>query len=368
MPPRRLELAFTGDALWHSPLWRGAQRHAARTGGDPGEYDFTPMLAGITPILAEADLAICHLETPIHPEDEEPSTYPYYGVPPETVTALAAAGHHRCSTASNHVLDRGVAGIDRTLEVLDAHGVGQHGMARTPGEIEPSVFVVADVTVAHLSYTDGYNGLRPPSDQPWRSALLDPDRVVADARRARDLGAEVVIVSLHWGVEGRHEPSALQREQAAAITASGAVDLIVGHHAHVLQPIERVGGVWVVFGLGNIISNLPVNDSWPAATQDAAVVRVGMTVDPDGTVSVDRPVAYPTWVDIDADWIVRPVLDELARDDLPDGLRRRLETSLERTRRVLGAFLPDTTDPGSTTVDVTSRHPVAPGDAVTVED
>jgi poly-gamma-glutamate synthesis protein (capsule biosynthesis protein) len=213
-------------------------------------------------------------------------------------------------------------------------------MARTPEEIAPAVFDVAGVTVAHLSYTYGYNGLLPPEGEPWRSALIDPLRIVDDSRAARALGAQVVIVSLHWGAEGEHEPTRSQRDVANWLTASGAADLIVGHHAHVVQPIEQVNGRWVIFGLGNVLSNLPTSDRWPAAAQDAMVVTVGVSVAADGTVSVERPVAVPTWVDRASGWVVRPVLDELTHTDLDVERRAELEASLARTAAVVGAYLP----------------------------
>jgi len=297
------------------------------------------MLAALRSVHDGVDLAVCHLETPIAPEGEAFSTMPYYGVPAEVATAIAAAGFDRCSTASNHAADRGVAGIERTVDVLEAAGVAQSGMARSPAEIEPTVFAVAGVTIGHLSYTWSYNGLSLPEGQEWRSALIDPDRVIADARRARQLGAEVVIVSLHWGAEGVHAPTTYQRDVADRITAPGVIDIVVGHHAHVLQPIEEVNGTWVVFGLGNVLSNLPTSDRWPAASQDAAIVTVALTVADDGAVAVERPVATPTWVDRDAGWIVRLVDRELARSDLSAGQRGRLEASRARTAAVLGDFL-----------------------------
>lgn len=335
---RRLRLGFTGDTLMHSPLWDQARRNAA-AGGREG-YDFTPMMRGLLPVLGGTDLAICHLETPIAPLGEPYSTAPLYGAPAEIVEALVASGHRRCSTASNHTLDRGVTGIARTIEVLESWGITQHGMARTPAEIEPSVLEVNGVRLAHMSYTFSYNGLRTPADEPWRSALIDPARIVADAARARELGAEVVIVSMHWGAEGSHQITSLQRSQAEQITASGLVDLIVGHHAHVVQPIELVNGVPVAFGLGNIISNLREFGDWPAATQDAAVLVTDLRLDPDGTVVVERIVIHPTWVDRDGGWVVRLVLDDLADPGLGPGRRRVLEQSLMRTERVLGDWFP----------------------------
>jgi poly-gamma-glutamate synthesis protein (capsule biosynthesis protein) len=303
-------------------------------------HDFDPMLSQLAPVVGAVDLAVCHLETPIAPEGEEFSTMPRFGVPEQVADAIVVAGYDRCSTASNHTYDRGTAGIDRTVDVLESRRLGQSGMARTPDEILPAVFEIHGVSFSHLSYTFSYNGLSLPDDEQWRSAVIDPARIISDAEQARALGADVVIVSMHWGTEGVHQPTGWQRNVADEITAGGLIDLVVGHHAHVVQPIEQVNGTWVLFGLGNILSNLPTSDRWPAASQDAAVVTVGLTVDEQGGVAVDRPVAHPTWVDKDAGWTAVVVQTELARDDISDGQRGRLERSLERTRAILGEYFP----------------------------
>lgn len=330
-----LTLAFTGDALWHSPLWRQAERNYAATHAGGSGMDFTPMLAELRPVLESADLAVCHLETPIAPEGEQYSTHPLYGVPADVVPALADAGFDRCSTASNHALDRGAAGVERTVSVLEEHGLGQAGMARTPDEIEPRVFTVEGVVVSHLSYTETYNGNSVP--EAWLSARVDPQRIIADAQRARRLGAEVVVVSMHWGEEGRAEVTADQRRVAEQLTASGAIDLIVGHHAHVLQPIEQINGVWVLFGLGNMISNMPTGP-YPPSSQDGAIAVVDIQI-ADGAVYVSQPVIYPTWVDKNDGWIVRLVRPMLSDPATTAGLRSQLEVSLQRTEAVLAGYL-----------------------------
>ncbi len=335
--PAHVTMAFSGDTLPHSPLWRRAARNAESTGASG--YDFTPMLSGLAPVVAAADLAICHLETPIAPAGEPFSTSPRYGVPEEIADAIVAAGYDRCSTASNHTYDRGTTGIDRTVDVLESRGLGQSGMARTPAEIRPHLFDVNGITFSHLSYTFSYNGLSLPDDQQWRSAVIDPQRIIGDAEIARVMGADVVVVSMHWGAEGVHQPTGFQRQVADEITASGAIDLVVGHHAHVVQPIERINGVWVMFGLGNILSNLPTSSSWPAASQDAVVATVDVTIDHLGAVLVTRPVVHPTWVDKDAGWTAVLVEAELARDDISEGQRGRLERSLDRTRSVLSDYM-----------------------------
>ncbi len=333
-PVRSVTMSFTGDTLPHSPLWRRASEYTGGTG-----YDFFPMFADIAPTIDRADVATCHLETPIAPAGEEFTTDPLYGVPPQIVSAMAKAGYDRCSTASNHVLDRGVSGVDRTVEVLLENGMGQAGMARNELESLPEVFEVEGVRIAHLSYTYGTNGIPVPSAEPWRTNLIDPVRIIRDASSARDLGADVVVVSMHWGTEKVTEPNEQQLAVADQLTASGEIDLIIGHHAHVVQPIEQVNGIWVAYGIGNILSNLPVNDAWPASSQDAAIVEFEIEVDSVGNVAIGPPTVVPTWVDKDNGWVIRDVNAELARADLDAGRRSQLQASLDRTAGVLGDYL-----------------------------
>ena len=338
-PERQLTVSATGDILPHSPLWAQAVSNAGGVG-----YDFAPMFADIAPVIGSADLAICHLETPIAPAGQALSTYPTYGVPVEVTQAIASAGYDRCSTASNHTFDRGIAGIDRTVSALESVGVQQSGMARTPLEAIPKVVEMHGVAVAHLSYTYGFNGAYVPPGEQWRSNVINVDRIIADGRAARSRGAELVVISLHWGIEYEREPSAEQRRVAEAVTASGAVDLILGHHAHVLQPIERINGVWVAFGLGNSLSNMRESEWFPAASQDGAVVsfKVRLLDNASNGVEavVDRPTVTPTWVDRGSGWVIRDVLAQLADPSIPGGRRGELSESLARTRAVLGEFVP----------------------------
>ena len=337
--PSVVSMAFSGDVLLHRPIVGQA---LANGGG--ATYDFGPMLARIAPIVSSVDLAVCHLETPIAPPGEPLSGHPIYGVPREIAAALAATGYDRCSTASNHSMDRGASGIDATVNALDAAGLGSSGMARTPQEAEPQVFTVKGVRFSHLAYTYGLNGLLLPPGEPWRVRLLDADRIIADAHVARERGAEYVFVTLHWGQERFSRVTDEQRSLADALTTSGAVDLVVGEHVHVLQPIEQRNGHWVVYGTSNLISNLPGGDpAFPPSSQDGDIVTLSVTRQADGTFVTSRPIVHPTWVDHDG-YIVRPVLEDLADPSTPPGVRAALETSLARTREVLGDFIAPTPD------------------------
>ncbi|MEO5900082.1 MAG: CapA family protein, partial [Ilumatobacteraceae bacterium] len=276
VPAPSVTFAFTGDTLLHTPIIQAA----ATANG----YDFAPMFAEIAPAISWADVGVCHLETPIAPDGEGLSTYPLYGVPAAIAPALAGAGYDRCSTASNHTMDRGTAGIDATVAALERAGVAESGMARTPTEAIPATFEVHGIRIAHLSFTFGLNGLRTPANEPWRTNLLDAGAVIASAAEARERGAQVVIASIHWGIEGQSTVTPQQRQIAEAITASHQVDVIVGHHAHVVQPIEQINGHWVVFGLGNILSNLPTGEVgryWPPSAQDGVIVTLRITQTPE---------------------------------------------------------------------------------------
>jgi poly-gamma-glutamate synthesis protein (capsule biosynthesis protein) len=261
--PESFTLVATGDVLLHSRLWEQAHADAVAAGGDG--YDFVPLLAGVAPVVRAADVAVCHLETPLAPAGGPYTGYPSFSVPPEIAPALAASGYDACSTASNHTFDRGAAGVDRTLAALDAAGIRHAGSARSPAEADALTLVPVrpGVGVALLSYTFGFNGVPAPGGDVWRANLIEPDRILADAARARAAGAEVVVVALHWGEEYRSEPTAQQAALGPGLVRSPDVDLVLGHHAHVVQPVEPVGGEWVVYGLGNMVAfhstSLPAN-------------------------------------------------------------------------------------------------------------
>jgi poly-gamma-glutamate synthesis protein (capsule biosynthesis protein) len=254
-PPKSFSVVATGDVLLHSQLWGQAEQDAAAAGKPPGTRDFQPMLRGVKPLVSGADLAICHLETPIAAPEGPFSSYPAFSVPPEIAPALAATGFDACSTASNHSLDRSRDGIDRTLATLDAAGIAHAGTARTPTEAGSTTLLnAAGTRVALLSYSYGFNGVPLPEGEPWRANQIDEGRIVLDAAVARQRGAEVVIVALHWGSEYVQEPDAQQLDLAPRLIASPDIDLLLGHHAHVVQPVENIGGEWVVYGMGNMLA------------------------------------------------------------------------------------------------------------------
>lgn len=316
---KQFTLVATGDVLLHERLWNTAKRD-----GSNGEWDFAPLLQGVKPLVQSADLALCHLETPL---GTPPSGYPLFQGPPQIVPALKQTGYDACSTASNHSFDKGAAGIDRTLKLLDKGGIKHTGTARTPEEAAtPTIVSVRGVRIALLSYTYGFNGLPYPDGETWRAGKLDPAKIKAMAQKARDKGAEIVVVSTHWGDEYSKSINPQQRSLARELLADSNIDLIIGHHAHVVQPIEQVNGKWVVYGLGNLVAA----HRRPESTK-AEGLLVKFTFRKDG----DRWKAQPQYAPLlMTDTLPVRVLDvrrELAKPEISEARKARLELAERRT-------------------------------------
>jgi poly-gamma-glutamate synthesis protein (capsule biosynthesis protein) len=285
--PVRLTVAASGDLLIHTPV---AERALVLGGGR--RYEFAPLFAPVRRAIAGADLALCHMETPLVPGAVQ--GYPVFRTPPELAGAIRRVGWDACSTASNHSLDAGQYGIETTLRALRRAGVKATGTARSAeARRRTTMLLVKGVRVAFLSYTAVSNGQAVP--HPWSVNWASPGLILRDARRARRRGARIVIVNLHWGTEYVSAVSPQQRALARRLTRSPAVDAIVGQHVHVVQPIRRVHGKPVVFGEGNLISNQTAA-CCPAASQDGLIALIHFVVRPGQPVRAPSIRYIPTWV------------------------------------------------------------------------
>jgi len=286
-----VSLVVTGDVLLHPPLWDQA---AADAGPDaPADsYDFGPLLAGQRRYVKNADFGVCHLETPLAPDGGPYQGYPSFRVPPEIAGALADTGYDACSTASNHSFDDGTAGVDRTLDTLDAAGLAHNGTARTEQEAAtPTLVERGGVTVGLVSGTYGLNGN--PEHDSWQVNMLSADDILQRAAAARQAGADLVVVSLHAGVEYRSEPTAQQRDLAATLLASPDVDFVAGHHAHVVQPLEKINGKWVAYGLGNTVA---AHDVENLGNREGLLVQVRFSRDAAGVWSTTDIAWVPSLI------------------------------------------------------------------------
>ncbi|MFB8071320.1 CapA family protein [Streptomyces californicus] len=304
--PRPFTLLAAGDVLPHSSVIDRAAADA-----DGAGYDFAPMLASVAPVVSGADLAFCHMET-VYGEKGGPYTgYPSFKSPPEIAAALRTTGFDSCSTASNHTLDDGPEGVRRTLDALDEAGVRHAGSARTAAEAARPTILPAGpgkgaARVAHLAYTYGTNDIPVPADRPWTVDVTDERRIIDEARAARRAGADVVVLSAHWGTEWQDEPDATQLDLARRLTASTDrgrpdIDLIIGTHAHVPQAYEKVNGTWVVYGMGDQIAGAMINHEGaqdPRGNQSSmGRFTFAPPAKPGGRWAVKKAEFVPQWYD-----------------------------------------------------------------------
>jgi poly-gamma-glutamate synthesis protein (capsule biosynthesis protein) len=273
-------LLLTGDLLVHAQLWQQAEQDAAAA-GKPG-LDFTPLLEGQRRYIDGSDLAVCHQETPVAGPEGPFSAYPSFNVPPQIITAAKAVGYHACTTASNHTIDRGTDGLLRTLDALDAAGLRHTGSYRTEKESRGILVLQTPAAkIAVIQATYGLNGLTP--EYPWQVDMLDPAAMIAKAQEARTLGADIVVAGMHAGEEYSSQPNAQQLDVAHTLADSGQFNLIYGHHTHSVLPIENHKGTWIVYGLGNGITELSPSYT---VNNEGLLVRAQFGQDPAGKWTV----------------------------------------------------------------------------------
>jgi hypothetical protein len=318
----QLVVEASGDLLIHSPVF-----DRALVLGHGRHYDFAPFFAAIRPYIQGADLPLCHVETPMTPA--APAGYPAFNTPPDLATAIRQTGWRACSTAATHSLDQGQAGVDDTIRALDRAGVAHAGtFSSAAAQKTPLIMTVKGVRVAFLAYTELTNGI--PSPHPWSVNRASAAQILADAHRARQDGAKVVIVNLHWGDEDVAQPSSFQLALADKLTRSPDITAIVGQHVHIVQPIRTINDKLVVFGEGNLISN-QTSACCPAASQDGMIVLLTITVDSHGARgTLARYV--PIWVR-HPDYVVLPA-GTAWRTDPADAAA--LRASYERTVAAAG--------------------------------
>ncbi len=327
----RFTVSTSGDILIHSPVWDDALAYGKGT-----SYEFAPMFRSVRRYIQGVDLAICHVETPI--TTDPPSGYPIFSAPADLAAGIRKAGWRACDTASNHSVDKGQTGIDQTGKLLSARKVRHTGSASSRAAARrPVVMKAGPARVGLVAYTDATNGIPLPS--PWSVNLLpaaDPARTKA-ARVARDVkrtlaaGADTVIVSMQWGDENSPKPNGSQRELARRIVAIDGVAAIAGQGPHVVQPIERIGGKFVVFSAGNLLSNQSALAGLPTETQDGLIALFRFVATGDG-YEVKRVDYVPTMVELDG----HTVLPAGSAGKTHPGMAGALADSWRRTVDVAG--------------------------------
>jgi poly-gamma-glutamate synthesis protein (capsule biosynthesis protein) len=289
---RRVTVLMSGDLLWHDTVWASAHEDAVRR-GERQRFDFDPMFAAMKPMVQRADLAICHEEVPFAADDQHLSNYPVFAAPPEIARWIASMGWDACTTDSNHSIDQGFSGLVRTADLLERAGVRHVGTFRTPAERRKPVILTSKqgVKVGIVGGTYSLNGFTLPPDQRWAVSMWDADNLIAQAKAAKRAGADIVLVQYHGGDEYSRLPNAQQVALVRRLTASPAVDLVFAEHAHVVQPITKVNGKWVVYGMGNMVGQ---SDTRYPRAYEGISVRFTFRETRHG-FRVSRAAYIPTW-------------------------------------------------------------------------
>lgn len=253
-------LVFVGDAMQHQ-----AQLDKALEIGK-GSYDYSECFSLIAPEIQKADYAVCNLEVPLGGGPDY-TGYPCFSAPDSYAQALKEAGFDLFLTANNHCLDRRDKAARRTLDALDSLGVDHIGTFKTLEQrdsLAPLIRDINGIKFAFLNYTYGTNGILP--KEGMEVALIDKDRIAEEIEKAGQQGAEIIVVAMHWGIEYVLLENNVQRDLADFLVQQG-VDMIIGGHPHVVQPMKVVHNdkedkdVLIVYSLGNFISNMNTADT-----------------------------------------------------------------------------------------------------------
>lgn len=283
-----VQVSALGDMLPHQTILDGARV------GDG--WDFAQYLSDIEPVLASSGLVTCNLEAPVAGDTLGVRAYPAFNAPAAFARDLAASGCDAFSTANNHALDAGVAGLEGTLDVLDGLPVIWHGTARSAEEqLRPAVTEVDGIRIAFVSATALTNIAGPATSLTMLSDRAAVESLMASATAA----ADVVIVAAHWGVEYAPTVHPSQRSTAEWLASLGA-DVIVGTHPHVLEPVEWIehegGRTLVWYSLGNALSSQVDVPRVFSAIGQFDIVAEG------GEIEIRDPRAIPIYMHFD--WTV----------------------------------------------------------------
>lgn len=245
----KVTLRAIGDVLIHSSIYKDAEKK-------DGTYDFKPIFSEVKKYISDADLAIANQESMIGGKGIGLSSYPAFNSPFEVGDAVKDMGIDLVTVANNHTLDRGEKAVLSGLQYWDKIGIPYTGAFKSPEDRDKiRVLTKNNIRFAFLAYSYGTNGIK--VKKPYLINLIDLNLIKSDVAKAKKI-SDVVVVSLHFGTEYERFPNVRQKELVQELADMG-VNIIIGHHPHVLQPPAWVKGkygntTFVAYSLGNFIS------------------------------------------------------------------------------------------------------------------
>lgn len=293
-PTYTAQLCFTGDLMVHQ--WQLDDAYNAES----SSYDFNYCFAPVYDYLQTADLTIGNLETVFAGADIGYSDYPMFNTPDEFAVSLKNAGFNLLTTANNHSMDKGEAGILRTLDTLDSLGIEHFGTYRSEQEsLNTFIKDVNGIKLAFVSATYGVNGISIPDGKDYLVNILDEEKIKADIKKAAAENPDFIIVMPHIGNEYEEAPKDIFKNWIDIMIKAGA-DMVIASHPHVLQQMEyrtvvdedgKTKKAFVAFSMGNFIS------SQRTIPRDAGVI-LNISLSKKGSEKAELFDVYyvPTWV------------------------------------------------------------------------
>ena len=252
----RVSILSVGDAMAHMP-----QVKSAWCDSTTDSFDFYPVFQYIAPLLKATDLRIVNFETTL--AGKPYSGYPSFCAPDTFAYTLNKVGFNLFVNANNHAADKSLNGIINTIDKLDSRSIAHTGTFKNAEEREknyPLIVNIKGIKISVLNYSYSTNGI--PVPKPGIVNIIDTNIIKSDLAKARESSPDAIIACMHWGIEDQREPNFEQKEIANFLLKNG-VDVIIGSHPHVIQPIEvretnfngKVKKNLIIWSLGNFIAN-----------------------------------------------------------------------------------------------------------------
>ena len=252
-----ITMTAIGDIMCHNSQYKDAYN------SNTGTYDFSYVFTDINEYVNSADISIGNLETTFAGKEKGYSNYPRFNTPEQLATNLKDFGIDVVSTANNHCMDANYTGLVSTLKYLDEAGIAHTGTNETK-EKQNEILVkdVNGIKIAFLSFTYGTNGIPVPTDKSFAVNLIDEELILEQIRLAKEQDPDLICTNMHWGIEYQLKQNA-EQEKLADLLFENGVDIILGSHPHVLQPMEKktvtledrtTKNCFVIYSLGNFMS------------------------------------------------------------------------------------------------------------------
>ena len=287
-------LSAIGDIMCHNTQYIDAYN------ADTDTYDFSYVFENISLYTKTADICIGNLETTFAGEDVGYSSYPTFNTPDELAYELKDIGVDVLSTAGNHALDKGFDGLSRTIDVLNDADISHLGTYKSKEEQDKTLIkYVKGLKIALINYTYGTNGIPVPSDKQFCVNLIDENLMKEQIDRAKQEEPDIIIACMHWGTEYKTTQNSTQEDLADFLFKNG-VDIILGTHPHVLEPMEKrtvtledgtTKDGFVIYSLGNFIA-----DQNAEYTRDSIILNLDITKHSDGNVTIDNYDYVPIYM------------------------------------------------------------------------